>query len=36
MQVQAWNIGLLGGMAKGEIEYNAEAAQAAAEQSGRH
>ena len=30
MQLYAFNLGTLGGMAKGEIEYNAEAAQAAA------
>ncbi|WP_137700535.1 c-type cytochrome [Marimonas lutisalis] len=30
MQLYAFNIGLLGGMAKGEIEYNADAASAAA------
>lgn len=31
MQLYAFNLGTLGGMAKGEIEYNAEAAQAAAD-----
>lgn len=30
MQLNAHNIGILGGMAKGDIEYNADAAQAAA------
>lgn len=30
MSLQAFNIGLLGGMAKGEVEYNADAATAAA------
>ncbi len=30
MQLYAFNIGLLGGMAKGEIDYNADAASAAA------
>ena len=30
MQLYSFNLGTLGGMAKGEIEYNAEAAQAAA------
>ncbi len=30
MQLYGFNLGTLGGMAKGEIEYNAEAAQAAA------
>ena len=30
MQLYAFNLGKLGGMAKGEVEYNAEAAQAAA------
>lgn len=32
MQLYAFNLGTLGGMAKGEIEYNADAAQAAADQ----
>ncbi|WP_029064987.1 cytochrome c [Labrenzia sp. DG1229] len=31
MTLYAWNLGQLGAMAKGEIEYNAEAAQIAAE-----
>ena len=30
MQLYAWNLGLLGGMAKGVVEYDAEKAQAAA------
>lgn len=30
MQLYAWNLGLLGGMAKGAVEYDAEKAQAAA------
>ncbi len=30
MQLYSWNLGLLGAMAKGEVDYNAEAAQAAA------
>ena len=31
MQLYAWNLGLLGGMAKGVVEYDAEKAQAAAD-----